>query len=137
MTRYHATCLAVLLATAACLCADKAGTEKEIAGIKLCWCPPGSFMMGSPPKETDRRADEVQVKVTQTKGFWTAKYKTTQGQWMRVMGKLPGKATAELPEDADMLTSTARVESDGTITVSMRMNEEGLRAELYEAYTNG
>src|SRR5262245_56007815 len=102
MTRYHATCLAVLLATAACLCADKPGTEKEIAGIKLCWCPPGTFLMGSPPKEPDRRADEAQVKVTLTKGFWTAKYETTQGQWERVVGKLPGKATAELPEDDDM-----------------------------------
>jgi uncharacterized delta-60 repeat protein len=34
------------------------------------------------------------------------------------------------------LTSTARVESDGSITVSMQMNNT-LRADLYDAYVNG
>lgn len=98
-----ATSLAVLFATAACLQADdKPGTEKQVAGITLCWCPPGTFTMGSPVTEADHRADEAQVEVTLTKGFWTAKYETTQGQWKRVMGKLPGKATAELPEDDDL-----------------------------------
>src|SRR4051812_8141051 len=31
-----------------------------------------------------------------------AKYETTQGQWKRVVGKLPGNATEELPEDDDL-----------------------------------
>jgi sulfatase modifying factor 1 len=94
----------LVLATAACLKADdtKPGTEKEVAGIQLCWCPAGEFTMGSPEKEPDRRADETQVEVTLTRGFWTAKYETTQGQWKRVMDKLPGKATGELPEDDDL-----------------------------------
>ena len=75
MTRFHAALLAGLVSLP-CLRADepKAGAEKEIAGIKLCWCPPGKFMMGSPEKEPDHRADEAQVEVTLTKGFWTAKY---------------------------------------------------------------
>jgi uncharacterized repeat protein (TIGR03803 family) len=34
------------------------------------------------------------------------------------------------------LTSVARVEADGSITVSMQMND-ALRADLYDAYTNG
>src|SRR5262249_26537463 len=34
------------------------------------------------------------------------------------------------------LTSTAQVDSDGTITVSMQMTD-ALRAELYDAYVNG
>lgn len=29
------------------------GEEWTVAGIKLCWCPPGKFMMGSPPGEPD------------------------------------------------------------------------------------
>src|SRR5882762_6818350 len=79
----------------------KAGDEKTIAGVKLCWCPPGKFTMGSPPGEPERRPGEDQVEVTLTKGFWMAKYEATQGQWKRVVGELPGKLTAELPEGDD------------------------------------
>jgi formylglycine-generating enzyme required for sulfatase activity len=78
-----------------------AGDERTVAGVKLCWCPAGRFLMGSPPGEPDRRPDEDQVEVTLTKGFWTAKYEVTQGQWKRVVGELPGPLTAELPEGDD------------------------------------
>src|SRR5690349_12641328 len=77
---------------------SKAGDERAIAGIKLCWCPPGQFTMGSPPDEPERGPGEDQVEVTLTKGFWMAKYEATQGQWKRVVGKLPGELTEELPE---------------------------------------
>ena len=84
----------------------KAGAEKEVAGIKLCWCPPGKFMMGSPATEPDHRPDEAQAEVTLTKGFWMAKHETTQGQWQRVVGQLPGRRTAELPEGDDLPVGT-------------------------------
>lgn len=77
---------------------DKAGDGREVAGIKFCWCPPGRFTMGSPSTEPDRRPGEDQVKVTLTRGFWMAKFEATQGQWKKLMGKLPGELTAELPE---------------------------------------
>jgi sulfatase modifying factor 1 len=80
---------------------SKAGDEREVAGIPLCWCPPGTFMMGSPRSEPERRPGEDQVEVILTKGFWMAKYEATQGQWKRVIGKLPGELTAELPEGDD------------------------------------
>jgi formylglycine-generating enzyme len=80
---------------------SKAGEEREVAGIKLCWCPPGRFTMGSPRGEPERRPGEDQVEVTLTKGFWMGKYEATQGQWKRVMDKLPGELTAELPEGDD------------------------------------
>ena len=41
----------------------KAGDEREVVGVKLCWCPPGKFTMGSPPDEPERRPDEAQVEV--------------------------------------------------------------------------
>jgi len=79
----------------------KGGDDREVAGVKLCWCPPGTFIMGSPLGEPERRPGEDQVEVTLSKGFWMAKYEATQGQWKRVLGKLPGPLTAELPEGDD------------------------------------
>jgi formylglycine-generating enzyme required for sulfatase activity len=76
---------------------SKLGDEREVAGLKLCWCPPGKFIMGSPPTEPERRPGEDQVEVTLTRGFWMAKYETTQAQWKRIAGKLPAAPTAELP----------------------------------------
>lgn len=80
---------------------SKPGDERDVAGVKLCWCPPGRFIMGSPPDEPERRPGEDQVEVTLTRGLWMAKYETTQRQWKRVVGKLPGELTAELPEGDD------------------------------------
>jgi formylglycine-generating enzyme len=77
---------------------SRAGDQRTIACVKLCWCPPGKFTMGSPPSEPDRRPGEDQVDVTLTRGFWAGKYEVTQGDWKRVVGKLPGDLTAELPE---------------------------------------
>jgi formylglycine-generating enzyme required for sulfatase activity len=81
---------------------SRAGEEREVAGIKLCWCPAGRFLMGSPPSEPERRPGEDQVAVTLTRGFWMSKYEATQGLWKRIMGKLPGELTAELPAGDDL-----------------------------------
>jgi formylglycine-generating enzyme required for sulfatase activity len=40
---------------------SKDGDEREGAGVKLCGCPPGRFIMGSPPNEPERRPGEDQV----------------------------------------------------------------------------
>jgi prepilin-type N-terminal cleavage/methylation domain-containing protein len=71
------------------------GEEREVAGIRLCWCPPGRFRMGSPAGEPARQSDEAQVEVAFEKGFWMGKFEVTQGQWKRVLGKLPGELTPE------------------------------------------
>jgi formylglycine-generating enzyme required for sulfatase activity len=55
----------------------EAGDDREVCGVKLCWCPPGRFRMGSPPAEPERRPSETQVDVTLTKGFWIGKYEVT------------------------------------------------------------
>ena len=71
---------------------DFAGTQaaqlRDDNGLKmkLCWCPPGNFTMGSPKSETDGDDDEEQVPVTLTKGFWLGKHEVTQSQWQSVMG---------------------------------------------------
>jgi sulfatase modifying factor 1 len=75
------------------------GDEREVGGVKLRWCPPGRFLMGSPPGEPERRPDETQVEVTLTRGFWVGQYEVTQGQWRRVVGEFPGKLTAGQGDD--------------------------------------
>ena len=32
-------------------------------GMKFCWIPPGTFMMGSPKEEKERQANEPQHKI--------------------------------------------------------------------------
>ena len=71
----------------------RAGDQWSANGVRMtfCWCPPGTFTMGSPRDEKEREPaycqfSEDQVAVKLTKGFWLAKYETTQGQWERVMG---------------------------------------------------
>lgn len=76
-----------------------AGEEREVAGVRLCWCPAGRFRMGSPREEPERRPGENQVDVTLTRGFWIAKYETTQGEWKRFVGDLPGELTAGAGDD--------------------------------------
>lgn len=69
----------------------RAGDERAVAGVKLCWCPAGKFTMGSPADEPERRPGEDQVEVTLGKGFWIGQYEVTQGQWTKVVGEFPRK----------------------------------------------
>lgn len=69
---------------------SKAGEQRSIGGVELCWCPPGEFRMGSPVDEPGRRGDEGPVEVTLSRGFWIGKYEVTQGQWQRIRGAMPG-----------------------------------------------
>ncbi len=66
------------------------GEVREITlpgGVKLkqIWCPPGTFMMGT-PGATD---DEAAVDVTLSSGFWLAQTETTQAQYTAIMGTTP------------------------------------------------
>ena len=68
--------------------------EKKTVTIKginytFCWCPPGTFMMGSPESEKERDNDETQHKVTLTKGFWLLEHEVTQKMWKSIMGENP------------------------------------------------
>jgi formylglycine-generating enzyme len=67
------------------------GETREVDGVRVCWCPPGRFTMGSPATEPGRRSDEAQVEVTISRGFWMAAVEATQGQWQRIVGAWPDK----------------------------------------------
>ena len=55
--------------------------------MEMVWCPPGTFMMGSPENEKGRNDDETLHQVTLTKGFWMARTEVTRKQWESVMGR--------------------------------------------------
>ena len=61
----------------------QAGQERDDNGLKMIfvWCPPGNFVMGSPPGEPECFETEDQVEVVLTRGFWIGKYEVTQGNW--------------------------------------------------------
>jgi len=61
-------------------------------GLTLVWCPPGKFTMGSPATERGRSANEDQVEVTLSKGFWIGATEVTQSQWHNVTGQQPWRA---------------------------------------------
>lgn len=69
------------------------GEEQSANGLrmKMVWCPPGNFMMGSPLGEAGRLGDETQVAVTLTQGFWLGKYEVTQREWREIMNSEPWK----------------------------------------------
>jgi sulfatase modifying factor 1 len=66
----------------------RAGEERRDngLGLKLCWCPPGTFRMGSPRDQSSRDINEGPAIVTLTRGFWMGKYEVTQSQWQDIMG---------------------------------------------------
>ena len=61
----------------------------ENTAIKLRWIPPGQFIMGSPPDELGRGANEDQVSVKLTRGYYLAETELTQAQWRLVNPENP------------------------------------------------
>jgi formylglycine-generating enzyme required for sulfatase activity len=83
----------------------RAGQTRDDNGLKLklVWCPPGQFTMGSPKSEKGRFDEdyETQVQVTLTKGFWLGKFEVTQGLWRRVMHSTPWKGQKYQAREGD------------------------------------
>lgn len=52
-------------------------------GMKLVWCPPGSFTIGSPDEEELRHEDELAHRVKLTHGFYIGAYEVTRGQFQQ------------------------------------------------------
>jgi formylglycine-generating enzyme len=111
-----------------------AGEERAVEGVRLCWCPPGRFVMGSPISEPERRPGEDQVDVVLTRGFWMAKYETTQGDWQRIAGDLPGPLTSELPAGDDLPVGNVNfAEAEAyCATLTMRARGTGVLPQGWE-----
>lgn len=81
--------------------------------MDMVWCPPGSFLMGSPASEKGRKTNEEQCKVTIEKGFWMAKYEVTSGQ---MMGVLFSKIGGEAQDGAPLKEMKWRIPAFGEVT---------------------
>ncbi|MCL2006190.1 MAG: formylglycine-generating enzyme family protein [Planctomycetaceae bacterium] len=55
------------------------------------WCPPGTFIMGSPDNEANRQRDESQYRVGLSQGFWMLETEVTQAMWESVMENNPSQ----------------------------------------------
>ena len=93
-----AALLTTILAEGAC---PEGATGKalipERLGMEFVTFDAGSFTMGSPEGETDRRIDEGPVPVTLTRPFAIATTEVTQSQWFAVTKQNP--SYFKLPED--------------------------------------
>ena len=68
------------------------------AKMAFAWCPPGTFLMGSPASEKGRWDQEQQHEVRLTKGFYAGVHPVTQAEWAAVMRTEPsGFKGADLP----------------------------------------
>ena len=65
-------------------------TVKDVE-FTFCWCPEGSFTMGSSDGEVGRYDDETEHRVTLSRGFWLLETEVTQRMWKNVMGENPSK----------------------------------------------
>jgi len=66
------------------------GEVANSLGMRFAWCPPGTFLMGSPDSERGRSSDEgPQHRVMLTQGFYLSVHQVTQAQWQAVMGSNP------------------------------------------------
>ena len=54
-----------------------------LSGLRLVRIPPGTFLMGSPPGEPGRKADEELHEVTLTQPFYLGKFEVTVGQFRK------------------------------------------------------
>jgi formylglycine-generating enzyme required for sulfatase activity len=69
--------------------------------LRMCYCPAGSFTMGTPAGELKYvEPRETPVEVTLTAPFWLSRTEVTQAQWVAVMGRNPSAFKgANLPVD--------------------------------------
>ncbi|MBT7853291.1 MAG: SUMF1/EgtB/PvdO family nonheme iron enzyme [Opitutae bacterium] len=91
------------------------------SGLEMIWVDPGTFTMGSPASEPDRRSEEIQHEVTLTQGYWLGENEVTQALYEEVMGVNPSQFKGpELPVE--------NVSWDDAIAFIQKLNQRELDA---------
>ena len=81
------------------------------------WIPQGTFTMGSPTNEPVRSPDETQMTVTLTRGFYMARYETTQGHYEALMGANPSYFTGDTNRPVERVTWSDATNYCGRLTL--------------------
>ncbi len=69
--------------------------------IKFCWCPAGTFQMGSNANDPTHLLNESPFEATLTRGFWMQQTEITQRQYEALMGTNPSYFKGEsLPAES-------------------------------------
>ena len=73
---------------------------------RLAWIKPGTFTMGSPSTEKERRSNEgPQTQVILSRGFWMSKYEVTQEEYLAVMmGNNPSRFKEDLKRPVEQVS---------------------------------
>ena len=76
--------------------------KDKATGIEMLLVPPGTFMMGASPGDTQARDEEKPAhEVTITNAFYLGKTEVTQAQWLKVMDTNPSESLSfSLPVDS-------------------------------------
>ncbi|MBL7649303.1 MAG: formylglycine-generating enzyme family protein [Candidatus Hydrogenedentes bacterium] len=103
MRRAHAFLSAFAVTLMPCVFAVASPLADPITnsvGMKLQPVPPGSFIMGSPEHEKDRKPTETERRITISREFYIGVYEVTQAEYEAVMGHNPAREKgATLPVD--------------------------------------
>ena len=100
------------------------GTVYIFGDIECAWCPAGTFVMGSPKTEENRRSDEEQHLVTLSKGFWIACGQTTQSEYVKIIKHNPsGYLTDTAERPVEQVTWYEAVEYCRKLTTLHQSNE--------------
>ena len=79
--------------------------EPDFTPDAMAWISPGTFTMGSPEDEANRRVEEgPQTVVTLTRGFWMGKHTVTQGAYESVIGNNPSSVTGDPNRPVEQVT---------------------------------
>jgi formylglycine-generating enzyme required for sulfatase activity len=85
--------------------------------LEMLLIPVGTFMMGSPESEAERRNNETQHQVTISKPYYLGIYPITQAQWQQVMGNNPSHFKG------DKLLPVENVSWDDTQAFCLKLKE--------------
>ena len=88
---------------------------------KMVWIEGGSFTMGSPLSEVDRKSNEgPQTSVTISGGFWMGIYEVTQAEYQAVIGSNPSVFTGDVNRPVDHVNWNAAMVYCAALTTSER-----------------
>jgi formylglycine-generating enzyme required for sulfatase activity len=87
--------------------------EKSALGMKYVHIQPGTFMMGSPAYEPNRKEGEVLHRVTLTRGYYLQTTPVTVGQWRAFENAVGYKTEAQTDGGAYVWTGTEWIKKKG------------------------